>query len=59
MLGKVSRDVEGYGSRPRVMEDVTINLGEAGWPPRLIAISITIILGATSYHLVIVLVFVI
>ena len=59
MLGKANHDVEGCGSHPRVVEDVTISLGEATRPPGLIAIGITIVLGATSYHLVIVLIFVI
>ena len=55
ILSKVSQDVEDCGSRPRVVEGVTISLGEATRPPRLITVNITTALGATSYHLILVL----
>jgi hypothetical protein len=54
MLSKVSQDVEDCGSRPRVVEGVTISLGEATRPPGLITVNITTALGATSYHLILI-----
>ena len=55
ILSEVSQDVEDCGSRPKVVEGVTISSGEATRPPGLITVNTTIALGATYYHPILIL----